>query len=135
MILLPSDRMAHSKEHIGAATLEQYSLQVSLLEAREAVECHLQICPACRDRLEGIELFNMTHYTPDGLFCSRVTQLQDGSFWAHHWGCQVDVWGRFRDHSDAVSYLLDSFIQMFPKHECSKRCTGARVRSSHHAGW
>jgi hypothetical protein len=113
--------------HIGAATLEQYSLQVSLPEAEEVVEYHLQICAACRDRLERIEPFNMIHFTLNGLFRSRVTRLQGGSFWAHHWDCQVAVWGRFLTLASARNYLIDSFVHLLPEHECSNACTGPRV--------
>ena len=125
------------EEHIGAATLEQYSLQVSLPEAEEAVECHLQICAACRDRLERIEPFNMIHFTPSGLLRSRVTRLHGGSFWAHHWDCQVDVWGRFPTLASARKYLVDSFVHLFPEHECSNACTGPRVpfRQQATTGW
>ena len=72
------------EEHIEAAVLEQYSLQVSYPEALEALERHLRICAACRDRLNRIEPFNMIHCTPDGPFYSRITQLKDGYFSVHH---------------------------------------------------
>jgi hypothetical protein len=117
------------EEHIEAAVLEQYSLQVSYPEALEALERHLRICAACRDRLKRIEPFNMIHCTPDGPFYSRITQLKDGYFSAHHWGCQVDVWGRFRDLARARTYLIESFAQMFPKHECSNTCVWPRAPS------
>src|ERR1039458_3383582 len=67
-------------EHIGAATLEDYSLQELGPEAVEGVESHLLICAACRNRLAGIEPFNTVHFTQDGPFYLRVTHLRDGSF-------------------------------------------------------
>ena len=115
------------EEHIEAATLENYSLQVSSREALEDVECHLQVCAVCRERLQEIEPFNMAHFIQDGLIYSRITQLQDGHFWAQHWGCEIQGGVRFRELADALTYLLDSFIQMFPEHECSKTCTQART--------
>jgi hypothetical protein len=84
-------------EHIGAATLEGYSLRELGPEALEAVECHLLICAACRDGLAGIEPFNTVHSTQDGLFYSRVTQLRDGSCAARHWGCQIHGGSRYDD--------------------------------------
>jgi hypothetical protein len=69
------------EEHIEAATLENYSLQVSSREALEDVECHLQVCAVCRQRLQEIEPFNMAHFIRDGLIYSRITQLKDGYFW------------------------------------------------------
>jgi hypothetical protein len=111
-------------EHIGEATLEDYSLQKFGPEALEAAECHLLVCADCRDRLAGIEPFSAIHFTRDGLFYSRVTQLRDGSFWARHWGCQIDGGGCHRDLASAVKYLLDSFLQMFPEHQCGAGCVG-----------
>ena len=112
-------------EHIGAATLEDYSLQELGPEALEAVEGHLLICAACRDRLAGIEPFNTVHYTQNGPFYSRITQLRDGSFSARHWGCQIDGGGRYGDLADACKHLVDSFVQMFPEHACDEACGDA----------
>ena len=110
------------EEHIGAATLVDYSVQELGPEALEAAECHLLICAACQKRLAGIEPFNTVHYTKDGLFYSRITQLRDGSFAAHHWGCQIEGGGRYPDLAAACKYLVDSFAQMFPEHECVEGC-------------
>jgi hypothetical protein len=110
------------EEHIGAATLEDYSLQELGPEALETAECHLQICAACQKRLAGIEPFNAVHYTQDGPFYSRVSQLRDGSFAARHWGCEIDGGARYADLAGACKYLVDSFVQMFPEHECNKAC-------------
>src|ERR1017187_3492462 len=88
------------EEHIGAANLEGYSLQELGPEALEAAESHLLICAACQKRLAGIEPFNTIHYTPDGPFYSRITQLRDGSFRARHWGCQIDGGGGYADRSE-----------------------------------
>ena len=123
----------HGEEHIGAATLERYSLQELGPEALEAAECHLLICAACRERLAGIEPFNTIHYTPDGPFYSRITQLRDGSFAARHWGCQIEGGGRYLDLAGACRYLVDSFAQMFPEHECSEGCgdTTASLNATH----
>ena len=48
--------------------------------------------------------------------------MRDGSFWAHHWGCQIDGGGSYFDFIVAKKYLLDSFAQMFPEHECGEEC-------------
>src|ERR1017187_8603063 len=109
-------------EHIGAATLEDYSLQELGPEALEGVESHLLICAACRNRLAGIEPFNTVHFTQDGPFYLRVTHLRDGSFAARHWGGQIDGGGYDGDLATACKYLVDSFAQMFPEHECGGAC-------------
>jgi hypothetical protein len=115
-----------SEEHIGAVTLERYSLGEFGPAALEAmVECHLLICAACGDRLAGIEPFSTVHYTQDGPVYSRITQLRDGSFAARHWGRQMDGGSRYQDLGDARKYLLDSFAQMFPEHKCGEACGGA----------
>ena len=110
------------EEHIETATLEDYSLRRLGPEAVGAVEGHLLVCARCRDWLAGIEPFNSIHYTEDGPFYSRITLLQDGSLWAHHWGCEIDGGGRYRDRADACKYLRDAFEQMFPEHECGDEC-------------
>ncbi len=120
---------AHSMEHIGFNTLEDYSLQECGSKALGAVDRHLLICAACCERLARIEPFNTIHYTPDGPFYSRITQLQCGSFWAHHWGCQIEGWGRYPDLASARKYLIDSFVQMYPEHECNDTCVGPRAPS------
>ena len=114
------------EEHIGAATLEDYSLQELGPEALETAECHILICAACQKRLAGIEPLNTVHYTQDGPFYSRVTRLRDGSFCAHHWGCQIDGGRRFPDLASACKYLVDSFAQMFPEHKCVEACRDTR---------
>ena len=63
-------------EHIGAVTLEGYSLQELGPEVLEAADGHLLICAVCRDRLAEIEPFNTVHYTKDGPFYLRVTHLR-----------------------------------------------------------
>jgi len=113
-------------EHIGITTIECYSLEQLGSDDREAVERHLRICAGCRDRLVGVEPFNTIHYTPEGPFYSRITQLRDGSFHARHWGCQIDGGDNYLDLDAARTYLLESFVQMFPEHECGKACHGPR---------
>jgi len=106
-------------------TLERYSLGEFGPAALEAVvECHLLICAACRDRLAEIEPFKTVHDTQDGPFYSRITQLRDGSFAAHHWGCQIDGGSRYQDLAAARKYLVDSFAEMFSEHECGEACSG-----------
>ena len=114
------------EEHIGAATLEGYSLQELGREALDTAECHLLICATCRNRLAGIEPFNTVHYTKDGPFYSRITQLRDGSFAARHWGCQIDGGGGYADLAGACTYLVNSFAQMFPEHKCVEACRDTR---------
>jgi hypothetical protein len=110
------------EEHLGIPTLEEYSLQRLTPEGLEMAECHLIVCADCRNRLAGIEPFNTVHYTQDGPFYSRITLLRNGLFSARHWGCQIDGGGPYLDISDARKYLLDSFVQMFPEHECGEAC-------------
>jgi len=117
--------LSSGEEHIGAATLEGYSLRELGPAALEAVECHLLICADCRDRIAAIEPFNTVHSTQDGLFYSRVTQLRDGSFAARHWGCQIHGGSRYDDLAAARKYLLCSFARMFPNHKCGEACGDA----------
>ena len=124
----PLQMLGSGDEHIGAATLEGYSLRELGPEALEAVECHLLICAACRDGLAGIEPFNTVHSTQDGPFYLRVTQLRDGSFAARYWGCQIDGGSRHDDFSAACKYLLDSFVRMFPEHKCAEACGDGTLR-------
>jgi hypothetical protein len=109
-------------EHIGAAILEAYSLQKLDSEALEATERHLLVCADCCAKLTRIEPFNFVHYTKDGPFHSRVTLMRSGLFFAHHWGCQIDGGGRYPDAVAAGKYLLASFAQMFPEHQCCEDC-------------
>jgi len=111
-------------EHLDAAALEAYSLQRLDTLAIHGAECHLLVCADCCDRLKGIEPFSTIHYTQDGPFYSRVTQLRDGSFWAHNWGYQIHGGWQYSDVLEARKYLVDSFVQMFPEHECGKACGG-----------
>jgi len=114
------------EEHVGAATLERYSLgEFGPAALETVVESHLLICAACRDRLARIEPFNTVHYTQDGPIYSRITQMQDGSFAARHWGRQIDGGSRYRDLAAAREYLLESFAQMFPEHMCGEACSDA----------
>ena len=118
------------EEHVGAATLERYSLGEFGPAALEAVvESHLLICAACRDRLAAIEPFNKVHFTLDGPIYSRITQIQDRSFAARHWGRQMEGGRRFQDLPTACQYLFDSFAQMFPEHTCGEACSGPATPS------
>jgi hypothetical protein len=118
------------EEHLGAATLEGHSLQKLGPEALEAVECHLLLCAACRDRLVGIEPFNTVHSTQNGLLYLRITQLRDGSFASRYWGCQIDGGSRHDDLAAACKYLLDSFVKTFPGHECGEGCGDVTPRAN-----
>src|ERR1017187_3662756 len=69
------------EEHIGAATLEGYSLQELGPEALEATECHLLICAACQKRLAGIEPFNTIHYTRGGPFSGALKKSLESADW------------------------------------------------------
>ena len=114
------------EEHIGAATLERYSMGEFGPAALEAVvEDHLLICAACCDRLGGIEPFSTVHCTQDGPFYSRISQLRDDTFAARHCGCQIDGGSRYQDLADAHQSLLDSFAQMFPEHKSGEVCGGS----------
>ena len=110
------------EEHLSICTLEEYSLQSLTPEAIETAECHLLVCSDCRNRLTEIEPFNTVHSTQDGPFYSRITLLRNGLFFARHWGCQIDGGGRYLDLAAARKYLFDSFVQMFPEHECGEVC-------------
>src|ERR1039458_9943785 len=46
----------------------------------------------------------------------------DGKWLARHWGRQLDGGRICSSVDEADAYLMDSFWQMFPGHECSQQC-------------
>ena len=63
------------------------------------------------------------HDTEDGLIVSEAKQLGENEWLAHHWGPQLDGGGTFRSLGAAMTYLRESFEQMFPEHQCcTDRC-------------
>lgn len=62
------------------------------------------------------------HETQDGLIVSETTRLGRGKWLAHHWGPQLDGARNTKTLKDGMTYLIESFQQMFPEHQCTERC-------------
>jgi hypothetical protein len=56
------------------------------------------------------------HDTEDGLIVSETTRLGRGEWFAHQWGAQLDGGTATKTLLEAMTYLIDSFRQMFPEH-------------------
>ena len=63
-----------------------------------------------------------THDTEDGLIASEAKRLGRGKWFAHHWGPQLDGGTTTTTLREAITYLTESFQQMFPEHLCTERC-------------
>ena len=113
---------APSGNHRSGTELESYSLGRLGASQAAVLEEHLLICEQCTEALLAIEIFNFVHYTREGRFYSRITRLESGSFFARHWGRDLEGGREFRTRSAAKAYLTRSFSQMFPEHACSSRC-------------
>jgi len=108
--------------HKSEEGLESYSLGRLAPSHVAALEEHLLICERCRAKLADIEPFNVVHYTSDGPFYFRITRLRTGTFFARHWGRNLEGGKEFRTRASAKTYLEASFFQMFPEHICTSRC-------------
>jgi hypothetical protein len=62
------------------------------------------------------------HDTEDGLIVSETTRQGRGKWLAHHWGPQLDGARNTKTLKDGMTYLIESFQQMFPEHQCTERC-------------
>jgi len=62
------------------------------------------------------------HDTIDGLIYSRA-ELSDGEWSARHWGRELNGGRRCATLEEANEYLFQSFVQMFPEHRCTPRCS------------
>ena len=113
---------ARKDEHRTADELENYSLGRLGRTRTGPLEEHLLICEECRGRLTAIEPYNFIHYTSDGPVYSRITKLRTGAFAARHWGRRLDGGREFRTRQGAKAYLIRTFGQMFPEHQCTARC-------------
>ena len=132
-------------EHITEDDLEKYAMRTLPASACATFEEHLLICPDCRDRLVDFEQYveaiqaaaaalpgktktrkarshRFVHDTEDGLIVSEATRR--GQKWfAHHWGPELDGGTTTETLEEAMTYLNESFQQMFPEHtKCTERC-------------
>ena len=119
--------VAFRESHLAVENVESYSL--GRLDARcsAVLEEHLLVCPRCREALDSIEVYNYLHYTRDGPFYARITYLQGGGFFAHHWGRRLEGGKHFRTRAGAKTYLQRSFGQAYPEHACTSRCGSATL--------
>ena len=108
--------------HQSGEDVESYSLGRLPPSRASALERHLLICRRCQAKLNAIEPYNFVHYTSDGPFYSRVTNLRTGTFIARHWGRSLEGGKEFRTGKGAKAYLARTFSRMFPEHICTARC-------------
>jgi len=137
------------KHHASEDVLERFVMGTLSNGPGEQLEKHLLLCQSCRDRLNDTEefviatrtaaaetttisarSFRFTHDTDDGLIVSEVTRVRRGKWLAHHWGPQLDGGRTMKTLPEAISYLLESFQQMFPIHRCGERCQTGQTRSA-----
>ena len=61
------------------------------------------------------------HDTSDGMVYSRA-QRHGRKWLARHWGDQLDGIGEHSTLEAANRFLIVSFQEMFPEHQCTPRC-------------
>jgi hypothetical protein len=132
--------------HPSSDELEAYSLGLSSGADLEQVEEHLLICERCQNELALTDQYiramktafaslqsgsrlRSVHITEDGPVFGAIHCGADGKWVARHWGRQLDG-GRICDSmEEANAYLMESFRQMFPDHQCSEKCREESVRA------
>jgi hypothetical protein len=126
-------RLSSPKRHPAPAQLELYSLDRLHDPILAQVEEHLLVCEFCRevvaenDRLlHALRVLRIpmsfVHQTEDGPICSHVARLDERTWFARHWGRELHGGRSFESILDANEYLLNSFAEMFPEHECGPGC-------------
>ena len=134
------------RKHPRRTQLDEYTFDRLTGADLVTVEEHLLICEPCwryvelEDEFRGAlvrahSLQNRTrkglwqcgplkfvHHTADGPIFSEVTRLGKGKWSGRHWGRQLDGSHLTSTLWEANEYLLDSFVQMFPEHRCTRRC-------------
>ena len=125
--------------HPSSDQLEAYSLGLLSDADLDETEEHLLICECCQDELaladrhiraaksgaatsRTIMRLRSIHITADGPIFGAVHIGTDGKWLARHWDRQLDGGRICSSVDEADAYLMDSFWQMFPEHECSQQC-------------
>ncbi len=130
--------MPRTHAHLSEEMLEEYALGRLRGVALAWVEEHLLICADCRNRLEETEAFiqaargaarrlreqplDLIHYTADGPVRLWVRPTPEGDWEALFSGHQLGGVCRFPTVAEANEYLLESFREMFPEHQCTEAC-------------
>ena len=133
-------------QHPPEEALEAYVMRTLPASDIGLLETHLAFCLLCLERVSeardfvttfraaAVECLKseeprdarshwFTHDTDDGVIVSEVTRLGPTKWFAHHWGPQMDGGMTTRTLMEAVTYLTQSFQQMFPEHVvCTTRC-------------
>jgi hypothetical protein len=125
--------------HLSSDDLEGYSMETASNADLERVEEHLLYCQQCQDEMVLTDQYiramkgalaaprtgrrlRSIHITEDGPVFGAMHRGADGKWIARHWGRQLDG-GRTCDSvEEANAYLMESFQQMFPRHQCSEQC-------------
>jgi len=126
-------------DHPNRDELEAYAMSQLSEPDLERIETHLLRCEHCQDALSQADeyirsirtaaaLSNGTarcrsiHFTEDGPIFGASHERADGKWLARHWGRQLQGMRVCDTLEEANAYLIDSFRQMFPDHDCSVRC-------------
>lgn len=146
-------------KHPTEEALEAYVMRTLPETELGPLEMHVFFCMLCQHRLAETNDFvtamraaaaeclklgeptntpahRFTHDTDDGLIESEVTLIGSKKWLGHHWGPQLDGGMTWSTMGEAVTYLIESFQQMFPEHVCTTTClkddqrpTGSIVRT------
>ena len=124
---------ARMGSHIESGVLELYALGRLAEPVLGRVKEHLLTCEACRQDVDSCDRgigtrrgslvpMSFVHETEDGPIYSHTTPGPGGGWVARHWGRELDGGRTCQTILDANEYLLVSFAEMFPEHECGPGC-------------
>lgn len=133
--------MGYLTSHTASAVLELYALGRLSEPVLGRVEEHLLVCETCRNEVARHDRFinalrvllvpmSFVHETEDGPVYSRTAPGPDGAWVARHWGHELDGARTCATILDANEYLLVSFAEMFPEHECGPGCQVSDLQRS-----
>jgi predicted anti-sigma-YlaC factor YlaD len=125
--------------HIPLDALEMYALGRESEHDVSAIEEHLLICPACREKVGELmefgglmrdALINVTsklleaHDTSEGTIRLFVRAFEDR--WAATMtGTTISGGIIAQSRAEAIAGIWDTFWRMFPEHRCTEKCVGS----------
>ena len=125
--------------HPSSDELEAYSLGLSSDTDLEKVEEHLLICERCQNELALTDQYiramkvalassqtgrrlRSIHITEDGPIFGAMHSRSRWQMGSSALGQATRWWPTCDSVEEANAYLMDSFQQMFPEHDCSEQC-------------
>jgi anti-sigma factor RsiW len=122
--------------HPTSDEMDEYVLGRLTDAALVKTEEHLLHCSDCQCKVEILEAMiavlreaprirvalRFQHETQDGIITSEVIRISRRKWLARHTGPQLDGGVTTSTLAAANAYLVDSFAQMFPEHECTEKC-------------